>query len=181
MQKKSKLRKGCGWISLVCSIVFFISLTVLVLGCGSEPYDPRPSGDADMITPLGNRVWTQGHDVDPDGIDRIFLAVVEALVEALGYGQPPPFNLIIQPAHCREYPDGLTYCGFENPDFSFMLAGTFTPGNIIEIHLMNGEWPLEKSALGHEIDHYIKYWYGDDDWNVNDVKVTPAKQTIKEG
>ncbi|KKM03523.1 hypothetical protein LCGC14_1773550, partial [marine sediment metagenome] len=31
MQKKSKLRKGCGWISLACSILFFFGLTGLVL------------------------------------------------------------------------------------------------------------------------------------------------------
>ncbi len=57
-----------------------------------------------------------------------------------------------------------------------MLNGTFTPANIIEIHLMNGEWTLGQSALGHEIDHYILYYYGDDDWNVNEAaENTPAK------
>ncbi|HDZ27790.1 hypothetical protein LCGC14_1020520 [marine sediment metagenome] len=166
-RRKSRLRRGGGWIGLVCSTFFFIGLAALVLlnyGCGREQYDPRPGRDPDMITELGIRVWTNGHDIDPDEIDQIFLE----RVEDLDHGQPPPFNLIISPTHCREYPDGLTYCGFEDPDFSFMLAGVFySYSNSIKIHLMNGEWSLEQSALKHEIRHQIMWWFDVPGWDIN--------------
>ena len=174
--KKSKIRRGCGWIGFVCSVFFFIGLTALVLiGCAPDAYDPLPEGEPDIITSLDIRVWTNGHDVDPDGIDEIFLDEVEYLE----HGEPPPFNLIISPAHCREYPDGLTYCGFEDPGFSFMLAGVFYPeSNSIKIHLMNSEWSLEQSALSHEIRHQIMYWFDIPGWDINSDK--PAIEQIKE-
>ncbi len=186
MKRKSKFGRGCRWISLVWSTFFFIGLAALVLlnySCASEQYDPRPDRDHDMTTELGIRVWTNGHDVDPDKIDEIFLE----RVEALGYGQPPAFNLIISPTHCREYPDGLTYCGFEDPDIPYMLAGVFSPVSLsIEIHLMKGqgidpedEWSLEQSALGHEIDHLIMYWFDVDDWDLNEVEYTRSQPEEK--
>ena len=186
-QKKSRLRRGCSWISLVCSTFFFIGLAALVLlnyGCGREQYDPRPDRDHDMTTGLGIRVWANGHDVDPDEIDEIFLDEVEEL----DHGQPPPFNLIISPTHCREYPDGLTYCGFEDPGFSFMLAGVFYSQTLsIKIHIMKGEginpedeWSLEQSALGHEIDHLIMYWFDIDGWNVNEEELEYTKAQPEE-
>ncbi len=167
-RRKSKFRRGCGWISFVCLMLFFAGLTTLVLiNCAPDAYGPLPDGEPDITTSLDISVWTNGHDVDPDEIDEIFLNEVEEL----GYGQPPPFNLIISPAHCREYPDGLTYCGFEDPDFPFMMAGVFYwQSNSITIHLMNGEWDLEQSALGHEIRHWIMYWFDIPGWDINSDK-----------
>ena len=159
-------------------LCFIIGLVILI-GCVSEPYDPRPDRDPDMITELGTRVWTNGHDVDPNEIDEIFLE----RVDKLDRGQPPAFNLIISPTHCREYPDGLTYCGFEDPDIPYMLNGVFSPVSLsIEIHLMKGEginpkdeWSLEQSALGHEIDHLILYWFDIDGWDLNEVEYTRSQ------
>jgi len=166
-RKGGKFRRGYGW-SFVCLMLFFAGLATLILiSCAPDAYDPRPNSEPELTTSLGTKVWANGHDVDPDEIDEIFLE----RVEYLDHGEPPPFNLVILPAHCREYPDGLTYCGFENPVFDYMLAGYFAPESLtIEIHLMNGEWTLEASALGHEIDHFIKYWFDVDGWELNNAK-----------
>ncbi|HEA69307.1 MAG TPA: hypothetical protein ENI07_21230 [Desulfobacterales bacterium] len=111
------------------------------------------------------------------------------MVEEIGYGPVPPFDLIIGPAHCREYPDGLTYCGFEDPDMSFMLAGRFyylDQKPAVKIHLMKGigidpenEWTLEQSALSHEIEHYVMYIYNIDGWNINITKYALEENTEK--
>ncbi len=171
-RRKSKFKQGCGWIDVVCSTFFFIGLTALILlnySCAPEiVIDPRPSGNQDMITPLGINVWTNEHNVDPDEIDDI----IEEVVEEQGYGPVPAFDLVIEPAHCREYPDGLTYCGFECPDLPYMLAGRFYYHELIaiKIHLMNGEWTLEQSALKHEIRHYVMYIHRIPGWDINSDK-----------
>ena len=185
MQKKSKLRKGCGWISLACSILFFFGLTGLVLlnvSCikldREEQINPRPYDIPDIITDAGVQVWTGGHDVDPDEIDLIF----EEVVEALNYGEVPPYDLVIGSSHCREYPNGLEYCGFEDPDLDFMLAGRFyyvDQKPVVKIHLLNGEWTLGQSALDHELEHYVMYIHNVPGWNINEVETTPAEGALK--
>ncbi|HEA68486.1 hypothetical protein LCGC14_1265480 [marine sediment metagenome] len=170
MRKSSKFKRGCGWISFVCLMLFFGGLTTLVLiniSCSNESVvDPRPYETPDMVTAFGINVWLGGYDIDPDEIDEYFLEVVDEL----NYGPVDPIDLIISPTHCREYLDGLTYCGFEDPDLSFMLAGRFYPPNDIKIHLMNGEWSLGESALDHELRHYGMYYYDVPGWDINSDK-----------
>ena len=156
-----------GFIGLICLIFFFI-------GCAPDE-DLRPYETPDKVTDLGINVWLDGQDsiVDLDEIDQYFLDVVDEL----NYGPvPSDFNLIISKTVCAEYPDGLTYCGFTNSYFSFMLAGLFVTPKDIQIHLMNGEgidpeerWTLEESAFKHEIEHYVKYWHGEDGWDIGNV------------
>ncbi len=187
--KKSKFRNDCGWFGLACSIFFFIGLGAFVLlnvGCvilnREEPINPRPYDTPDMVTDAGVQVWTGGHDVDPDEIDLIFEEVVEYLSyeydEVPLFDEVPPFDLVIGPSHCREYPNGLTYCGFEDPDLDFMLAGRFyyiDQKPVVKIHIMNGEWTLDRSALDHEIEHYVMYIYNIPGWNINEVELTEAE------
>ena len=127
--------------------------------------NPRPYETPDMVTAFGINVWLGGYKINPDELDQYFLEVVDEL----GYGPVDLIDLIISPTHCREYPDGLTYCGFEDPDVSFMLAGRFYyHGKLaIKIHLMFGEWGFKESALSHEIEHYVMYIYQIPGWNIN--------------
>ena len=195
-RKKSKLQNNCGRNGFACSILFFIGLIGLVLlnyGCSSEGEEPGVLPYVipdivyeipDMVTDLGIRVWFDEQDltVDSDEIDEYFLKVVDEL----GYGPVPVIGLIISQTSCQEYPDGLVYCGFTDPSYpDRILAGLyFYLEGIIKIHLMTGEeidpeeqeqWTLEQSAFSHEIEHHVLYWYGDDDWSVNDAQNTPAK------
>ncbi|KKN38788.1 hypothetical protein LCGC14_0749790 [marine sediment metagenome] len=161
-------------------VCFIIGLLILI-GCAPKFDDLRPYKTPDMVTELGINVWLDGQEglVDPDELDQYFLDVVDEL----DYGPVPyDFNLIISKTVCAEYPDGLVYCGFTDPYFSFMLAGQFFPPKDIEIHLMNGEgidperrWTLKESAFKHEIEHYVKYWYGENDWDVGEVEYTVSE------
>ena len=156
----------------------------MLISCSPERSDLRPYDTPDMVTELGINIWLDGQDsiVDPDEVDQYFLDTVEEL----GYGTVPIIDLIISQTICREYPDGLTYCGFTEPGYPYMLAGLYSPPRSIKIHLMSGEeidpaeqWTFKQSAFPHKIEHHVKYWYDDDDWNVNEVKNTPANSKVK--
>ncbi len=170
-------------------LYFIISLFVFISCVASERYDLRPYETSDMTTDLGIQVWLDGQEgiVGIDEIDTVFLDTVEEMDR----GPVPLIDLVIVKTICLEYPDGLVYCGFQDPRLPFMLAGLYSPPRDIKIHLMNGtdvdgkdldpekRWPLEWSAFGHEVEHHVRYWYDEDDWNLNEMVYTKAKGILR--
>ncbi len=109
MKQKSKLHKNCRLIGLICSFFFFGIIILVFLGCAGSGDDGTP----DINTPLGIDIWTDGHDINPDEIDRHFIRVDDGL----GYGLTPPrgnttntFKLFILPAEIRTEEDGTEIC-----------------------------------------------------------------------
>ncbi len=153
-------------------LCLIIGLFVFMSCVPESVVDPRPYETPDMVTALGINVWTK-EDINLDEIDEYFLEIVDKL----NYGSVLPVDLIISPTHCREYPDGFTYCGFEDPDMGFMLAGRFyylEQKPAIKIHLMKGEgidpedeWTLGETAFAHEVEHYVMYIHNIPGWNIN--------------
>jgi len=156
-KRKSKLKNRC----LIIGIVLITGAAFLT--CMS---DPAP----DVVTTLGILVWLEGHDVDLNELDTLFLEIEEGL----DYGPlPSNFELHIKQATCNE-----SKCYFKMPPDQRKLAGLFKAPDRLYIHLANGDWTLRQSAYKHEIIHYAKLYYfndpdadhSDSDWNLQRFK-----------
>jgi len=150
--KKSKFQKKC----LARGSILIIGAVIVACYGASTP---------DSITPLGISVWTNGHEVDLEEIDRHFLEVDKGL----DYGDSPAtFDLHIHEAICESKEDGTEKCYFSWGNGGQLYAGVFDPPDGLHIHLSNGAWTLEQSAYRHEVIHYAKYWHNRPDWKRHD-------------